>query len=140
MIEIIKRIMMILLATWCMLPLLAQEIDERKDSVKQDKIYCDIPYTQPSFPGGHEALLQYLKENVQWPDTESCAQGRVIVSFIVETDGSLSDIKVMKSLDPLFDKESIRVVKSMPKWIPGTRDGQHPIRVKYVIPVIFRSE
>ena len=134
-----KRIMMILLTIWCMLPLLAQEIDERKDSVKQDRIYYDIPYTQPSFPGGQVALLQYLKENVQWPDTESCVQGRVIVSFIVETDGSLSDIKVVKSLDHLFDNEALRVVKSMPKWIPGTQNGQ-TVRVKYTIPVIFRSE
>ena len=136
-----KRIMMMtLMAALVILPVLAQEIGERKDSVKQDRIYCDIPYTQPSFPGGQEALLQYLKENVQWPDTESCVQGRVIVSFIVETDGSLSDIKVVKSLDPLFDKEALRIVKSMPKWIPGTQNGQQPIRVKYVIPVIFRYE
>jgi protein TonB len=84
-------------------------------------------------------LLQYLKENVQWPDTESCVQGRVIVSFVVETDGSLSDIKVVKSLDPLFDKEALHVVKSMPKWIPGTQNGQ-PVRIKYAIPVIFKSE
>ena len=134
-----KRIMMILLTIWCILPLLAQEIVERKDSVKQDRIYCDIPYTQPSFPDGQEALLQYLKKNVQWPDTESCVQGRVIVSFIVEIDGSLSDIKVVRSLDPLFDKEALRVVKSMPKWIPGTQNGQ-PVRIRYTIPVIFRPE
>lgn len=135
-----KRIMMIaLLAAWVLLPVLAQDTGERKDSVKQDRIYCDIPYTYPSFPGGQEALLQFLKENVQWPDTESCVQGRVIVSFVVETDGSLSGIKVVKSLDPLFDKEALRVVKSMPKWIPGTQNGQ-PVRIKYAIPVIFRSE
>ena len=135
-----KRIMMMtLMAALVILPVLAQEIGERKDSVKQDRIYCDIPYTQPSFPGGQEALLQYLKENVQWPDTESCVQGRVIVSFIVETDGSLSDIKVVKSLDPLFDKEALRIVKSMPKWIPGTQNGQL-VRIKYTIPVIFRYE
>ena len=122
--------MMVLLTAWCMIPLLAQEIGEHKDSVEHDRIYCDIPYTHPSFPGGQEALFQYLKENVQWPDTESCVQGRTIVSFVVETDGSLSDIKVVKSLDPLFDKEAIRIVKSMPKWIPGTQNGQ-VVRIKY---------
>ena len=135
-----KRIMMMtLMAAWVILPVLAQETGERKDSVKQDRIYCDFPYTYPSFPGGQEALLQYLKENVQWPDTESCVQGRVIVSFVVETDGSLSGIKVVKSLDPLFDKEALRIVKSMPKWIPGTQNGQL-VRIKYTIPVIFRAE
>lgn len=137
---IMKRFFMTtLLTTWCMLPLLAQETGERKDSVKQDRIYCDFPYTYPSFPGGQEALLQYLKENVQWPDTEADVLGRVIVSFVVETDGSLSGIKVVKSLDPLFDKEALRVVKSMPKWIPGTQNGQ-PVRIRYTIPVIFRPE
>ena len=135
-----KRIMMMtLMAAWVILPVLAQEIGERKDSVKQDRIYCDFPYTYPSFPGGQEALLQFLKENVQWPDTEADVLGRVIVSFVVETDGSLSGIKVVKSLDPLFDKEALRVVKSMPKWIPGTQNGQ-PVRIRYTIPVIFRPE
>ena len=127
------------MAAWVILPVLAQEIGERKDSVKQDRIYCDFPYTYPSFPGGQEALLQFLKENVQWPDTEADVLGRVIVSFVVETDGSLSGIKVVKSLDPLFDKEALRVVKSMPKWIPGTQNGQ-PVRIRYTIPVIFRPE
>lgn len=131
--------MMTLMAAWVILPVLAQEIGERKDSVKQDRIYCDFPYTYPSFPGGQEALLQFLKENVQWPDTEADVLGRVIVSFVVETDGSLSGIKVVKSLDPLFDKEALRVVKSMPKWIPGTQNGQ-PVRIRYTIPVIFRPE
>jgi protein TonB len=61
----------------------------------------------------------------------------VIVSFIVEKDGSLTDIKVEKSIDPLFDKEAVRVVKTMPKWEPGMYNG-HPARVKYCIPISFR--
>ena len=135
-----KRItMMALMAAWAMLPVLAQETGERKDSVKQDSIYCGIPYTYPSFPGGQEAMLQFLKENLLWPDVEADVQGRVIVTFVVETDGSLTDFKVVKGLDPAFDKEALRVVKSMPKWIPGTENGQ-PIRVRYSVPVTFRLE
>ena len=135
-----KRItMMALMAAWAMLPVLAQETGERKDSVKQDSIYCGIPYTYPSFPGGQEAMLQFLKENLQWPDVEADVLGRVIVSFVVETDGSLTDLKVVRGLDPAFDKEALRIVKSMPKWIPGTQNGQ-PIRVRYSVPVTFRLE
>ncbi|MBR5652638.1 MAG: energy transducer TonB [Prevotella sp.] len=135
-----KRItMMALMAAWAMLPVLAQETGERKDSVKQDSIYCGIPYTYPSFPGGQEAMLQFLKENLLWPDVEADVQGRVIVTFVVETDGSLTDLKVVRGLDPAFDKEALRIVKSMPKWIPGTQNGQ-PIRVRYSVPVTFKLE
>ena len=131
--------MMALMAAWAMLPVLAQETGERKDSVKQDSIYCGIPYTYPSFPGGQEAMLQFLKENLLWPDVEADVQGRVIVTFVVETDGSLTDLKVVRGLDPAFDKEALRIVKSMPKWIPGTQNGQ-PIRVRYSVPVTFKLE
>lgn len=131
--------MMAMMAAWVLLPVLAQETVDCKDSVKQDSIYCGIPYTYPSFPGGQEAMLQFLKENLQWPDVEADVQGRVIVTFVVETDGSLTDLKVVRGLDPAFDKEALRIVKSMPKWIPGTQNGQ-PIRVRYSVPVTFRAE
>ena len=134
-----RIMMMALMAAWVLLPVLAQETGERKDSVKQDSIYCGIPYTYPSFPGGQEAMLQFLKENLLWPDVEADVQGRVIVTFVVETDGSLTDLKVVRGLDPAFDKEALRIVKSMPKWIPGTQNGQ-PIRVRYSVPVTFKLE
>ena len=94
--------------------------------------------TMPKYPGGPEKMFEFIADNLSWPDDdESCIQGRVIVSFIVEKDGSLTDIKVEKSIDPLFDKEAVRVVKSMPKWEPGMYNG-HPARVKYYIPISFR--
>ena len=94
--------------------------------------------TMPKYPGGPEKMFDFIADNLHWPyDDESCIQGRVIVSFIVEKDGSLSDIKVEKSIDPLFDKEAVRVVKSMPKWEPGMWRGK-PTRVKYCIPIRFR--
>ena len=94
--------------------------------------------TMPKYPGGTEKMFEFIADNLRWPyDDESCIQGRVIVSFIVEKDGSLTDIKVEKSIDPLFDKEAVRVVKSMPKWKPGMYRGK-PARVKYCIPIRFR--
>ncbi len=91
----------------------------------------------PKFPGGPEKMFEFINENLRWPDTEADVIGRVVVAFTVEKDGSLSDIKVVKSLDPLFDKEAVRLVKSMPKWKPGMDNGE-PIRIRYSVPVTFR--
>lgn len=98
----------------------------------------DIIEDLPEFPGGSKKLFEYLMENTHYPDEpELCAQGRVVVTFIVETDGSLSDVKVIRGIHPLFDEEAVRVVKSMPKWKPGKQNGE-PVRVKYSVPVFFR--
>ena len=91
----------------------------------------------PKFPGGPEKMFEFINENLRWPDTEADVIGRVVVAFTVEKDGSLSDIKVVKSLDSLFDKEAVRLVKSMPKWKPGMDNGE-PIRIRYSVPVTFR--
>ena len=92
----------------------------------------------PKFPGGPEKLFEFIADNLRWPgDDDSCIQGRVVVSFIVEKDGSLTDVKVVRSLDPSFDKEAVRIVKSMPKWEPGMWNGK-PARVDYSIPIRFR--
>ena len=94
--------------------------------------------TRPTYPGGTEKMFEFINENLRWPkDDGSCILGRVIISFIVEKDGSLTDVKVEKSIDPSFDKEAVRVVKSMPKWEPGMYRGK-PVRVKYCIPISFR--
>ena len=93
----------------------------------------------PSFPGGQRALYEYLSRNTRYPEElgESCIQGRVIVTFVVEKDGGISNVKVAKSLHPLLDKEAVRVVSSMPKWCPGKQNGV-TYRVKYTLPVTFR--
>ena len=95
----------------------------------------------PSFPGGDKKLMEYLSENIRYPEEceEICVQGRVIVSFIVEKDGSISNVKVAKSLDPLLDKEAVRVVSGMPKWNPGRQNGV-AVRVRCIIPVTFRLQ
>ena len=104
------------------------------------EIFGDVDETMPQFRGGDKALVEFLKENVRFPEGyEGCVQGRVIVSFLVEKDGSISDAKVLKSLDPPLDKEALRVVGLMPKWAPATRGGQR-VPVRYTLPVTFRLE
>ena len=95
----------------------------------------------PSFPGGDRKLMDYLKEHIRYPEesAEACVQGRVICTFVVEKDGSISNVKVAKGLDPLLDAEAVRVVSGMPKWIPGKQNGV-TYRVKYTIPVNFRLQ
>lgn len=95
----------------------------------------------PSFPGGEAALMQYLSKNIKYPSfaEENNIQGRVICSFVVERDGSVSDIRIKRSVDPSLDKEAMRVVSAMPKWIPGRQNGQM-VRVKYTLPVTFRLQ
>lgn len=92
----------------------------------------------PEFPGGNSALFLFLATNVKYPtiSQENGIQGRVIVSFVIDKDGSITDIEVVRSIDPFLDKEAIRVIKIMPKWKPGMIKGK-PVRVKYTVPVTF---
>lgn len=108
--------------------------------VEENKVF-DAVEQMPAFPGGNAALQKYLKENVRYPVVaqENGVQGRVVVSFIVERDGSITDVNIVKSVDPSLDKEAQRVVKSMPKWIPGQQNGS-AVRVKYNLPVMFRLQ
>ena len=99
----------------------------------------DVVEQMPSFPGGQAALFQWLSSNIKFPVVaeENGVQGRVIVTFVVERDGSIREVKVAKSVDPSLDKEAVRVISSMPKWIPGKQKGS-AVRVKYTLPVTFR--
>ena len=93
---------------------------------------------KPSFPGGESAMKSYLNSNVKYPAAaqENGIQGRVIVQFIIEKDGSISDVKISRSVDPSLDREALRVVKAMPKWNPGKLNGT-VVRVKSEVPVAF---
>lgn len=108
------------------------------DPADEEKVF-GVVEQMPSFRGGQQKLMEYLAANIRYPEElgESCIQGRVIVTFVVEKDGSISNVKVAKSVDPLLDKEAVRVVSSMPKWIPGKQNGV-TYRVKYTLPVTFR--
>ena len=95
----------------------------------------------PQYPGGDAALMQYLSSHIKYPviAEENGIQGRVVCTFVVEKDGSITDVRVVKSVDPSLDKEAVRVIKSMPKWIPGKQNGS-AVRVKYTVPVTFRLQ
>lgn len=110
-----------------------------KEDVVQ-KVF-DVVEQMPSFPGGNGALMSYLSSHLQYPVVaqENGVQGRVVVSFVVERDGSISDVKIARSIDPSLDKEAVRVVKSMPKWNPGKQNGS-AVRVKYNVPVSFKLQ
>jgi len=93
----------------------------------------------PEYPGGEKAMFEYLMANLKYP--QSCLddkiQGRVLVTFVVEKDGSITDTEVVKSVNPDLDAEALRVVKGMPAWTPGKQKGQE-VRVRFTIPVIFK--
>ena len=109
---------------------------EDEQNATDDKVF-DVVENMPEFNGGAGALMQYLSHNIHYPE-ESDVQGRVIVSFVVDKDGSISNAQVVKSVHPSFDAEALRIINNMPKWIPGTQNGK-PVNVKYVVPINFKS-
>ena len=120
----------------------AKEVIAQPEPPKEEetKVF-DVVEQMPSFPGGPSALMQFLSSNIKYPVVaeENGVQGRVVCTFVVERDGSITDVRVIKSVDPSLDKEAVRVVKSMPKWIPGKQNGS-AVRVKYTVPVTFRLQ
>lgn len=106
--------------------------------VNSTRVY-DVVEQMPSFPGGISGLRTYLNQNIRYPAEaqENCVQGRVVVSFVVGKDGHISDVTVLRSVDPSLDKEAIRVIRNMPRWSPGKQGGE-PVRVRYNVPVSFR--
>ena len=108
--------------------------------VEETKIFTVVEQ-MPLFPGGDAALMGYLRDNIHYPTVaaENGVQGRVVVGFVVERDGSITDVNVLRSVDPSLDREAMRVVKAMPKWTPGKQNGS-AVRVKYQVPVTFRLQ
>ena len=104
-----------------------------------DETIYDIVDQMPSFPGGQTSLFTYISQNIKYPVVaeENGVQGRVICTFVVEHDGSITNVKVIRGVDPSLDWEAIRLIKNMPKWIPGKKGGK-AVRVKYTIPITFR--
>ncbi|MCE1155275.1 MAG: energy transducer TonB [Bacteroidales bacterium] len=111
-------------------------------AVEEDtEVVFVVVESMPSFPGGDPALFKYLNDNIKYPviAQESGIQGRVICQFVVNRDGSIVDIEVVRSVDKSLDAEAIRVIKNMPRWTPGKQRGK-TVRVKYTLPVNFRLQ
>ena len=108
--------------------------------VATDKV-LEKAEVMPEFPGGEQAMMKFVAENVQYPEEakEKEISGRVLVGFIVEKDGSIADVKVVKGIGGGCDEEAVRVVKAMPKWKPGMDKGK-PVRVHYMLPLIFKLQ
>ncbi len=110
------------------------------ESITADSISPENYDQQASFPGGQEALLAFLDQNVRYPDCyDGCGQGRVVVSFSIDTDGSIVDPKVIRSVDKELDAEALRVVSLMPKWIPAKEKGKNK-RTEYVLPILIKTK
>ena len=129
-----KTILMAIAA--CMMTLGAQAQVKNQPNISQE-VY-DVVEEMPVFPGGIQGMIKFLSENISYPKEaqKKKISGRVLVSFVVEKNGSVSEVQTERSLYPSLDEEAVRVVKSMPNWIPGKQGGQ-VVRVKYTLPVTF---
>ena len=117
-----------------------EDTTQIKSAEPTDKVY-QVVEQMPTFKGGDAALMKYLSENIKYPEAAEKAgeQGRVVVSFTVEKDGAVADVKVARSVTPTLDAEAVRVIKAMPKWVPGKQDDQL-VRVRYNVPVSFKLQ
>jgi protein TonB len=139
------------LALWCLLlpaPLCLAQGTSPSDSLPAVPGVDDTEFeqavvprveVQPEYPGGQQALAAFMVKEVKYPKKakRDGIQGQVIVSFVVDKDGSVIDVQVAKGVDPLLDAEAVRAVEAMPKWNPGTMNGK-PVKVKYNLPVRFK--
>lgn len=119
------------------------EIKEIENVVVEEEPEEEAPFMvvekMPEFPGGTAALMEYLRKNIKYPSVcrENNIQGRVLIQFIVNKDGSIVNPEVVKSVNPYLDKEALRVISAMPKWTPGEQRNK-PVRVKFTVPVNFK--
>ena len=127
---------MSMMAILCLMTANAQ-----KTVVSQSKqnVY-DTVEQMPEFPGGMPAMIEFLQTNLKYPSDakKQNVGGRVLVMFVVETDGSISNVRLAKKVFPSLDAEAVRVVKAMPKWNPGKEKGK-PVRVNFSLPIVFKK-
>lgn len=118
--------------------LLSAQVEEKPVQSNEDKDIFTIVENQPQFPGGDEARIKFMNQNVRYPKAalEQGIQGTVYVTFVVEKDGNISNIRVIRGVHESLDNEALRVVAMMPKWNPGTQKGK-PVRVQYNVPLKF---
>jgi protein TonB len=120
---------------------IVQEVIAEVKPVEEAPVSIAMVEQKPSFPGGEAAMYQWLSSNIQYPAvaSEEGIQGRVVVEFVVGKDGSITNVKVLRPRHPALDKEAVRVIKAMPKWVPGRNNGQ-PVKVTYTLPVTFKLQ
>jgi protein TonB len=130
-----KFIIMALMAVFGLTTVSAQKTVVAK---KNQKVF-DIVEQMPEYPGGQAALFEFISKNVKYPDdaVKKKVEGKVFVTFVVDTDGKITDVSLMRKVFPSLDAEAIRVISAMPNWIPGKQKGQ-VVRVKYTVPIMFR--
>lgn len=118
----------------------APVVEEEEEEEAAQQIFTVVE-KQPEFPGGMAELMKFLAKSIKYPviAQENGIQGRVVCSFVVNRDGSIVDIQVMRGVDPSLDKEAVRVIGTMPKWKPGEQRGK-PVRVRFILPVQFRLQ
>ena len=118
----------------------APVVQEEEEEESAQQIFTVVE-KQPEYPGGTAELFKYLSKAIKYPviAQENGIQGRVVCSFVVNRDGSIVDIQVMRGVDPSLDKEAVRVISEMPKWKPGEQRGK-PVRVRFILPVQFRLQ
>ena len=129
-----KMILMSMMAVLCLMTANAQKTVVSQSS---QNVYDQVEQ-MPEFPGGMPAMIEYLQTNMKYPEdaVKQKVGGRVMVMFVVETDGTISNVRVARNVFPSLDAEAVRVVKAMPKWKPGKEKGR-PVRVNFTLPVVF---
>ena len=115
-----------------------EPVEEVEEEEEETQIF-QVVETMPTFPGGDAARIKYLQNNLKYPTMarESGIQGKVFVTFVVEKDGSITDVKVLRGIGGGCDEEAVRVIKNMPKWKPGKQRGK-PVRVQFNMPIVFK--
>ena len=131
---------LVLLSMMAVLCLMTANAQKTVVSQSNQNVYDQVE-EMPEFPGGMPAMIEFLQTNIKYPKDAIKQEvgGRVMVMFVVETDGSISNVRVARKVFPSLDKEAVRVVKAMPKWKPGKEKGRL-VRVNYTLPVVFSTK
>lgn len=114
-------------------------LENKSSTMPADTTVFDVVEQMPQYPGGVNALMNFLSNNIKYPEraAKNKVQGRVIVMYVVDQEGNVTNTQVIRSVSPELDEEALRVVKAMPKWIPGIQHGKK-VSVKYTLPIAFR--
>ena len=135
-----KRIFSLLLLTAAISLTYAQQPETKENSSKEEEIFIFVEQ-EPEFPGGENAMYQFLSSNLVYPKAarENGIQGKVFIEFIVEKNGQIDSIRVIRSVSPELDAEAVRVISMMPKWKPGKQKGEN-VRARFRLPINFQLE